>query len=140
VNQTFRYPPAWQWIGFLAVLLSLVFPLLMSWNSEAIDSSIVAALVGMAVAGVWCVLHFRRYELELGEDGFVIRRLWRAPFSATWQQIVSVRAPRGAQEVEFEKSDGARIKVSGHFPGLPVVLDRAKTELPPGAWAKTGER
>jgi hypothetical protein len=134
--QTYRYPATWQWIGYLAVFLSLVFPLLMYWNREAIDSTILVALAAMAVAGVWCVLHFRRYELALTEEGFVVHRLWREPFSATWAEIVAVRAPRGAQDVAFRRMDGRGIKVSVHFPGLQPVLDRAKATLSPSAWKK----
>lgn len=136
MNQIFRYSSTWQWIGFLAVFLAVVFPLLMYWNNETFDLAVVAGLIGMAVAGVWCVLYLRRYELVLGEEGFVVRRLWRAQFSATWPEIVSVRAPLGAQEVELEKSDGGRIKVSVYFPGLQPLLDEAKCQLPPSAWKK----
>src|SRR5258708_29761471 len=117
METVFRYPRTWQWIGFLAIFLSVVFPLLMYWNNERSDARVIAGLLVMALLGVWCYLYFKRYEVTMSDEGFVVLRLWREPFTVAWREIVKVREPRGALEVEFEMSDNRKIKIDVFFPG-----------------------
>jgi hypothetical protein len=136
MNQVFRYPRTWQWIGFLAIFLSVVFPVLMYWNSERIDMRIIAGLIALAVAGVWSYLYVTRYELTLADEGFSVQRLWREPFSLAWREIAIVRSPLGAHEVSFETADRRRIKISVFFPGLPPLLAAARQRLPAASFSR----
>jgi hypothetical protein len=98
----------------------------MYWNNEKFDCEVISGLGAMALVGIWCVLYFRRYRVSLSEDGFVVERLWRKPFSIAWVELVKVRAPRGAQEVEFVAVGGRSIKISIYFPGVHPLLAGAK--------------
>ena len=136
MNQVFRYPRTWQLIGFLAIILSAIFPLLMYWNGERFDARIVGGLVAMLLAGVWCHLDITRYVLAVDDGGFSVQRLGRAPFSATWSEIAVIRSPLGAQEVVFETNDHRRIKISVFFPGLTPLLAAASQKLPEASFTQ----
>jgi hypothetical protein len=136
MNQVFRYPRVWQWIGFLAIFLSVVFPVLMYWNSERIDMLVIAGLIAMALAGAWSNLYVTRYELTLADEGFSVQRLWREPFSVAWPEIAIVRSPLLAKEVSFETADRRRIKISVFFPGLTPLLDTARQKLPEASFSR----
>ena len=118
------------------MFLSVAFPLLMYWNNERFDPPIVIALVAMALAGEWCYLYIKRYTLTLSDEGFVVHRLWREPFTVAWREIVKVRDPIVAQEVVFEMSDRRRIKISVYFPGLEPILAVVHEKLPQVEWSR----
>ena len=136
MSQVFRYPRTWRLIGFLAIFLSAVFPLLMYWNGERLDARIVAGLVAMLLAGLWCHLYITRYELALADEGFSIQRLGRETFSATWSEIAVIRSPVGAHEVLFETNDLRRIKIPVFFPGLAPLLAVARQKLPEASFTR----
>lgn len=136
MSQVFRYSRTWKLIGFLAIFLSAIFPLLMYWNGEHFDARIVSAFVAMLFAGVWCHLYITRYELAVADEGFSIQRLWRAPFSASWSEIAIIRSPFGAHEVVFETNDQRKIKISVFFPGLAPLLAAASQKSPEASFTQ----
>jgi hypothetical protein len=116
--------------------LSVAFPLLMYWNNERFDEGIVILFLAMALLGVWCYLYFKRYTMTLSDEGFVVHRLWRPPFTTAWRDIVKIKNPLEAHEVEFEMTDRRKIKISVYFPGLEPLLTAARKKLSEVVWSR----
>jgi hypothetical protein len=123
---------AYPLIGLLFVFLGAAFPLLMWWNGEAFDGSIVAALVVMAVGGGWSFLYLRSYRVRIQDDGFVLSRLWVPAREVLWSSVVAVRVKAG--NVIFETTDGRALRVSGQLPDVRQLLAVAEERLPQSAW------
>ena len=127
-----RFGWARQLIGLTFVFLAAALPLLMWWNGEAFDVSIVVGLVGMAVFGAWAFLYARSYEVRIRDDGFVLSRLWTPGREVLWSSVVAARVTH--RNVAFDTTDGRTVRVSGDLPDLQRLLAVAEERLPQAVW------
>jgi hypothetical protein len=135
-EQVFRFGPAYGWFGILGVFLSVAGPLLMYWNHEPFDTAVVVGFALMAAGGSWYYAYFSSYSVVVRKDGFVVNRLWRTPFRASWPDIIKVRGNENTQGVQFETTDHRKIGIVGSFPGLRPLLTVARTKLPEVLWTE----
>ena len=120
------------------IVLAILFPLFMVANNESIDLAVLLTCGGFALAGIWCCAYFSRYRVTLNEDGLTVDRLFRAPFSAAWRDVVSVSI--GAHEITLRTTDDRSIEISAHFPGYDAVETEAARRLPDTAFGSPTER
>ena len=118
-------------IGVTFVVISVAIPLLMWWNGEEIDSTIIVTFVAFAIVGSWLFFHLRAYEVRVSDVGFVLLRLGFPPVEVQWSSVILTRPGRS---IAFDTLDGRAVKVNAQLPGLDRLLAIAEKHVPPTVW------
>lgn len=125
--ETYRFGIVWRISSAFVVLLALAFPMLMAFNNEVFDPSIVLMLVAFGISGVWGYLYYANYSVTIAPDSVTVRRFARRPHVFKWHEVRA--AWRGKNEIRFETTDHRKIAISFYFPGYAAVEDAARQHL-----------
>lgn len=136
--ESYRFGGVWRALGVTLIALAVAFPLLMYTNHETVDLQASLTCVAFVVLGVWCYVHFSRYRVNIGEEGFIVERFGRRPFDVSWRDVVSVR--RNEHEITFKTTDQRKIAISVYFPGLEALEAAYARYLPDVVFAAPTER
>ena len=92
--QIYRYGRVWEAIGWLFMLLALLFPALMWLNHERFTAPLWVMFVSMATFGGLTVYYYRAHCSIVTGEILTLHRPFRPPVTYSWRDIIAV-SPEG---------------------------------------------